>query len=97
MLTPPGPAAIAVIRIAGPAVVPFLSQNFSRRAGPLRCVHGELKDAGGAVIDDPVVVLSADGGFADINLHGGPWLVASILELLRQCGFTRIMDYTRHR
>jgi tRNA modification GTPase len=88
VLTPPaGAAAIAVVRINGPGVVDFLSNHFSRRAAPLRCVHGELQDASGAVIDDPVVVLSADGGFADVNLHGGPWVVASTLELLRRSGF----------
>jgi len=90
LLTPPGAAAIAVVRVAGPAVGEFLSTHFSRRATPLRCVHGELTDDGGAVIDDPVVVLSADGAFADINLHGGPWVVASTLELLRRSGFELI-------
>jgi len=87
VLTPPGAAAIAVIRIRGPGVTTFLSRHFSRRAASLRCVHGELKDDSGTVIDDPVVMLAANGDFADINLHGGPWVVASILELLRQCGF----------
>jgi small GTP-binding protein len=87
LLTPPGAAAIAVVRIEGTGVAAFLAHHFSRRATALRCVHGELKDAGGAVIDDPVIVLSADGDFADINLHGGPWVVASTLELLRQSGF----------
>jgi tRNA modification GTPase len=87
VLTPPGAAAIAVIRVNGPGVLDFLSKHFSRRVASLRCVHGELRDGGGAVIDDPVVVLSADGGFADINLHGGPWVVASTLELLKRSGF----------
>jgi tRNA modification GTPase len=87
LLTPPGAAAIAVVRIMGPSVAAFLASHFSRRVAPPRCVHGELKDAGGAVIDDPVVVLSRDGDFADINLHGGPWVIASTLELLRQRGF----------
>ena len=27
-----------------------------------------------------------------INLHGGPWVVASTLELLRQCGFEIVED-----
>jgi tRNA modification GTPase len=87
VLTPPGAAAIAVIRISGPGVEGFLSKHFSRTAAPLRCVHGALKDSGGAVIDDPVVVLSSDGNFADINLHGGPWVIASTMELLRRSGF----------
>jgi hypothetical protein len=53
----------------------------------LRCVHGELRDARGDVIDDPVVVLHDDALTVDINLHGGAWVVASTLELLRQSGF----------
>ena len=87
LFTPPGAAAIAVIRIEGPTVGDFLARHFSRRAMPLRCVHGDLKDAGGALIDDPVIALAADGDFADINVHGGPWVVASTLELLRRSGF----------
>lgn len=87
VLTPPGAAAIAVVRISGPGVGAFLSKHFARRTKPLRCVHGELTDDDRAVIDDPVVVLSQDGRFADVNLHGGPWVVASTLELLRQNGF----------
>jgi tRNA modification GTPase len=87
LLTPRGAAAIAVIRITGPTVAEFLSKHLSRPAAPMRCVHGDLKDAGGAVIDDPVIVLSRDGDFADINLHGGPWVIASTLELLRRSGF----------
>lgn len=90
VLTPPGAAAIAVVRIAGPGVQSFLSRYFARRAAAMRCVHGDLTDGGGAVIDDPVVVLSADGRFADVNLHGGPWVVASTLDLLRQSGFAII-------
>ena len=95
VLTPPGAAAIAVIRISGSGVAPFLSKHFSRRATPRRCVHGELQDDHGAVIDDPVVVLSGDGVFADINLHGGPWVVASSLELLRRSGF-EVIDVEPH-
>jgi tRNA modification GTPase len=87
LLTPPGAAAIAVIRIRGPRVAGFLRDRFSRGASPLRCVHGELRDDSGAVIDDPVVVLHDGGDAADINLHGGPWVVASALELLRRSGF----------
>jgi small GTP-binding protein len=45
-----------------------------------------LTDAGN-VIDDPVVVLSEDGRRADLNLHGGPWVVQSALELARRGGF----------
>jgi tRNA modification GTPase len=86
-ITPPGAAAIAVVRMTGPAVVAFLAERFSRPVTPLRCVHGELRDESGSVIDDPVVVMHRDRQSADINLHGGPWVVAATLELLRGGGF----------
>ena len=86
LLTPPGAAAIAVVRITGPRVEPFLAAHFSRAAKAGRCVHGELRD-GGRVLDDPVVVLHQNGRAADLNLHGGPWVVESVIELLRREGF----------
>lgn len=92
-LTPPGSAAIAVLRLIGPAVPGFLRIHFSRNAAPGRCIHGDLID-GPRVIDDPVVVLSPDGSFADLNLHGGPWVVRSAFELANRFGFTTI-DHSR--
>src|ERR1044071_5597124 len=87
MLTAPGAAAIAGIRIRGQDVRRWLESHFSKPTPPLRCVHGELRDDAGEVIDDPVVVLHDDGSTADMNLHGGPWVVAATLELLRRSGF----------
>jgi tRNA modification GTPase len=84
VLTGPGVAAIAVVRIAGPGVRPFLERYFSRPAVVGRCVHGTLNDQG-RIIDDPVVAQGA--GFADINLHGGRWIVSRVLELLCREGF----------
>jgi tRNA modification GTPase len=87
LLTPSGAAAIAVIRIVGELVIPLLRSNFSKPVGPMRCVHGDLRDDAGQVIDDAVVVLHEDGVTADLNIHGGPWVVESLLELLRREGF----------
>lgn len=86
LLTPAGSGAIAVVRIHGTRVADFLSGHFTKKLEPLRCVHGELRD-GESVIDDPVVVLHRSEQTADLNLHGGPWVVASTIELLRQSGF----------
>src|SRR5688500_1515927 len=86
LLTPPGAAAIAVVRITGARVGSFLAAHFSRAAKAGRCVHGKLRD-GGRVLDDPVVVLHEGGRAADLNLHGGPWVVESVIELLRRDGF----------
>src|SRR4051794_4437240 len=86
LLTPPGSAAIAVVRLRGPLVEPFLRAHFSRPVPPGRCVHGTLSD-GGTEIDDPVVVLDADRLTADVSLHGGPWVVRRALELAGRAGF----------
>ncbi|MGH7215136.1 MAG: GTP-binding protein [Tepidisphaeraceae bacterium] len=87
ILTPPGAAAIAVIRATGPDVGAFLATHFSKPVADGRCVHGELRDGPDTLLDDPVIVISGRGQIADINLHGGPWVVRSVLELLRRNGF----------
>jgi tRNA modification GTPase len=85
LLTAPGSAAIAVVRLLGPGVQAFLKQHFSRKTPLGQCVHGELFD-GARIIDDPVVVLiSAEA--ADVNLHGGLWVVKSALDLAHASGF----------
>jgi tRNA modification GTPase len=84
-LTAPGAAAIAVIRLSGPGTKAFLQKHFSKEPGISRCVHGNLTDAGW-VVDDAVVVLS-DETTADLNVHGGSWVVTSVLELARREGF----------
>ena len=86
LLTPVGSAAIAVVRIAGPGVARFLESHFSRPAKIGRCVHGNLTD-GSRIIDDAVVVL-CDESTADINVHGGQWVVQSTLDLTAREGFT---------
>jgi tRNA modification GTPase len=89
LMTPPGPAAIAVVRLAGPGVAGFLQSYFSKVAHDGHCVHGILHDESGREIDDPVVVSSADGTIADINVHGGAWVVQAVLNLAERGGFER--------
>ena len=89
LLTPPGAGAIAVVRLTGEGVGSFLTAHFSKPATEGRSVHGELAD-GARVIDDPVVVLHPGGEVVDINVHGGPWVVRSVLELARRAAFTVI-------
>jgi tRNA modification GTPase len=91
-LTPPGAAAIAVVRLAGPNVAEFLARHFSREPKRGRAIHGELRD-GQRVIDDPVVVLHEAGDIADINLHGGLWVIEACLNLARRGGF-EVLDPT---
>lgn len=85
LLTHPGTAAIAVVRLIGPKTGPFLQRFFNTTPRSGRPVHGILRD-GGRILDDPVVVL-IDPKRADVNLHGGTWVVRSVLELARQNGF----------
>ena len=85
LLTPPGVAAIAVVRLVGPGVASFLSAHFSRPVTLGRTIHGQLTD-GETVLDDPVVVLTPAGA-VDISVHGGPWVVQSVLELAKKEGF----------
>jgi tRNA modification GTPase len=86
LLTPPGVGAIAVVRLIGPGVGAFLQSHFSRPVPQGRCVHGDLTD-GAQTLDDPVIVTFDGGNRADISLHGGEWVVQSVLALARKEGF----------
>src|SRR5947209_2511557 len=86
LLTAPGAAAIAVVRLTGPLTQTFLQRHFSKPVAPGRCIHGTLRE-GDRIIDDPVVVLLPDQRGADINLHGGTWVVKSALDLAHDHGF----------
>lgn len=85
LLTPAGSSAIAVVRALGPAVPAFLADHFTGKPRVGRASHGELRDSD-RVIDDPVVVLVAPNA-ADLNLHGGQWVVRATLDLLARAGF----------
>lgn len=86
LLTAPGAAAIAVVRLDGPGVDDFLRQRFSAAVVAGRCMHGTLCGSDGAILDDPVVVRVA-GAAIDLNLHGGVYVVRAVLELCRAEGF----------
>ena len=87
LMTPPGVAAIAVVRLSGAGVVEFLRSHFSSPLRPMAAIHGLLRDDAGDEIDDPVVVVSSDERSADINLHGGAWVVQAVLDLAKSAGF----------
>jgi len=86
LLTPPGVGAIAVIRLVGAGVEKFLMRHFSKTAQRSRCVYGDLCD-GEQIIDDVVVALVCET-IADLNVHGGAWLVSRVMELARREGFS---------
>ena len=86
LLTAPGAAAIAVVRIMGPGAADFLARHFSGRVTPGRAVHGRLRD-GDREIDDPLVMYDPARQVADICTHGGTWVVQSLLDVARREGF----------
>jgi len=83
-------SAIAVVRIRGAGVQGFLQRFFSKSPSAGRCVHGDLQD-GKSQIDDCLVVVADDGKWADICLHGGAWVIESVLMLAEREGF-EVMD-----
>ncbi len=84
LLTAPGTSAIAVVRLSGPGVDAFLNRRFSKSVKSTRCVYGLLRD-GEKIIDDIVAVRFAEG--VDLNLHGGNWVIRSVMELAQRDGF----------
>ncbi len=85
ILTPPGVAAIAVVRLRGNRVADFVRSHLTRPPRQGACVHTELRDDG-TTLDDPVAVL-VDEYTLDLSLHGGVWIVSRTLELARKFGF----------
>lgn len=90
VLTPPGAAAIAVVRLIGPLNAEFAARHLSRPPKRLRCVHANILDDG-RVIDDAVVV-EIDDGILDLNIHGGPWVMQAVTGLAERFGYV----LTRH-
>ncbi len=93
VLTATGAAAVAVIRLCGAGLGPFLQTHFSRPVRPGRCVYGRIVDAQ-RVVDDAVAVLHEGGSTLDLSIHGGPWVVRSVLELARREGFDLVPGST---
>jgi tRNA modification GTPase len=91
--TPPGEGGIAVIRISG-ANAEALLRRFFRPSTPLdilsshRLYHGAILNGAGLALDEVLaVIMRAPRSFtredvAEIHCHGGPTLVARILDLL---------------
>lgn len=96
LLTSTDPAAIAVIRVAGPefesfanAHLTFATDGAVGRLAPGSVRRAGLRDSDGELIDDLVVSVRSAGPAWDVwlHLHGGPWLLRRCCELLRNAGF----------
>lgn len=78
------PAAIAVVRISGPAAGPALQALAGRLPEPRRASLAELKDAAGAPLDRALLLwfpgpATATGeDLAELHLHGGRAVVAAV-------------------
>lgn len=101
VLTSAGPAAIAVVRVAGPRCAEFLSRHVRLHPGGAIeqwCVgdvhRAALLDRDGAPIDDILVTVHAREPYWDVHLHlhGNPWLVRYCGECLAAGGFERADD-----
>ena len=90
--TAPGRAAVAVVRISGPATRAALRVLTPRALKPRRAALRTLKDRKGAVIDTGLVLwfpgpasyTGEDG--AELHVHGGPVVVGALSEALLAAG-----------
>jgi tRNA modification GTPase len=82
------PAAIAVVRICGPAAGAVLQKLAGRLPGPRVATFATLRNAAGSTIDDAVVLFfpqpnSATGeDIAELQVHGSRAVLAAIFEEL---------------
>lgn len=78
------PAAIAVIRISGPAAAEALRRLTGRLPPPRRAVHAPLRDGDGALLDRALVLWlpgpnNATGeDTAELHCHGGRAVIAAV-------------------
>lgn len=92
LATPPGRAAVAVLRISGPQTADILSSLGAGGLTPRRAGLRSLKDARGGEIDQALVLrFIAPNSFsgedlAELHLHGGFAVVEAIVERLLQLG-----------
>jgi len=83
------PAAIAIVRVSGPAADQALLILAGRLPEPRRATLATLRDPGGDVLDTALILRfpgpdSATGeDLAELHLHGGRAVVAGVLEALR--------------
>jgi len=91
--TAPGRAAVAVMRLSGPATRPALDALLrGRLPPPRRAALRRLRDAAGAVLDEALVLwfpgpASYTGeDSAELHLHGGPAVTEGVADALLALG-----------
>ncbi|MDA3961036.1 MAG: 50S ribosome-binding GTPase [Planctomycetota bacterium] len=90
-LTPPAPAAIAVLRLSGAR--PVLDRPLP---GLGQACLAHLLDPNGAAVDE-VVAIGAAGGVCDVCTHGGPGIRAAVNQALHEHGFLESADVAHDR
>ncbi len=85
LLTPPGMAAVATVRLTGDLLRTFIQKHLSKPPVLHRCVHLQLVDQDD-VIDDPLAVLVNEYTL-DLSLHGSTWIVQKTIEMAERAGF----------
>jgi small GTP-binding protein len=97
LLTSPGPAAIAVVRLRGAACRAFVRRHVHVRTGADpdswtvgAVLRAELRDESGEPIDDILVSVHAPPPTCDVrlHLHGSPAVVRCCREMLSAAGLT---------
>ena len=90
------PAAIAIIRISGPAAATALETLAGRLPEPRRAVRAKLRNSDGEVLDDGLALwfpgpVSATGeDLAELHIHGGRAVIAAVEFALGEIpGFRR--------
>ena len=90
--TAPGRAAVAVVRLSGPRAGQALSALAGRRPAPRRAALRRLRALDGALLDEALVLwMPGPASYtgedsAELHLHGGPAVVAGVLEALAALG-----------
>ncbi len=95
LLTPPGPGAIAVIRVTGPNALAGAGRTLRLESGGAlaRVEEGRLRYGhfmhGEELVDDVIVSHTKAGGttVVDIAAHGGVRVIERILQALDRSGF----------
>lgn len=90
--TAAGRAAVAVVRLSGPATAPALRTLVGRLPRPRRASLRRLRDGRGEEIDEALVLWMPEPASytgedtAELHVHGGPAVVAALLAALAALG-----------
>lgn len=93
--TPAGVGGVAVVRVSGPAVEHIAEQIFGQLPAPRQAELGNFSDSSGGTIDQGLALyFPRPGSFTgesvlELHGHGGPVVVAAIIDAVVQLGARR--------